>query len=52
VILELTEWKWTILDILEQPEPELAAVLALKSRGEEIRKQELRKKESEDVEKV
>jgi len=35
--LELTEFNWTINDILEQPEQELNAVFYLKNIGEKIR---------------
>ena len=36
-VLELTEFNWTINDILEQPEQELNAVFYLKNIGEKIR---------------
>lgn len=39
MVLELTEFKWTIIDVLEQPEEELNAVMHLKATGEKIRKQ-------------
>jgi len=39
MVLELTEWRWTILDVLGQPEQELDAVISLKAVGEKIRKQ-------------
>jgi hypothetical protein len=37
IILEMTEWQWTINDVLEQPEAELTAVFYLKAMGERIR---------------
>jgi hypothetical protein len=38
-ILEMTEFRWTILDVMEQPEQELEAVFALKALGEKVRAQ-------------
>jgi len=39
MVLEFTEFRWTINDVLAQPEPELNAVMYLKSIGEKIRTQ-------------
>ena len=36
-ILELTEFHWTINDILKQPEQEINAVFYLKNLGEKMR---------------
>ena len=47
MILELTEFRWTINDILEQPEQELEAVMKLKSIGERMRQQARANKESD-----
>lgn len=47
MILEMVEWRWTINDILDQPEQELDAVMAMKSIGEKMRIQ-LRNRERED----
>jgi hypothetical protein len=33
----MTEWQWTINDVLEQPEPLLWAVMELKKQGEKYR---------------
>ena len=41
MILELVEFKWTILDVMAQPEPELDAVTQLKLAGERIRSRSL-----------
>jgi hypothetical protein len=48
MILEMTEWRWTINDILAQPEPELWAVMSLKSVGEKYRTQALKRKRNPD----
>jgi len=37
MVLEMTEFRWTILDVLAQPEQELDAVMNLKATGEKIR---------------
>jgi hypothetical protein len=42
--LELTEWQWTINDVLEQPEPLLWAVFELKKMGEKYKIQALNRK--------
>ncbi len=34
MVLEMTEFKWTIEDVLQQPEQELDAVMYLKAMGE------------------
>ncbi len=39
MILEMTEFAWTINEVLEQPEQELDAVFALKAIGEKMRSQ-------------
>ena len=39
MVLELTEFKWTINDVLEQPEQELDAVMYMKIIGEKMRRQ-------------
>lgn len=49
MILEMTEFRWTISDILEQPEAELEAVMHLKATGEKIRAQ-THKQDDESVE--
>ena len=49
MVLELTEFRWTILDILAQPEQELDAVMHLKAVGEKMRSQS-RKKHDESME--
>ena len=36
VILEAVEWRWTLSDILAQPEGLLADVISLKALGEQI----------------
>lgn len=38
-ILEAVEWKWTPIQILEQPAELLDAVLSLKTNGEKVRRQ-------------
>jgi hypothetical protein len=38
-ILELTEWRWTILDVLRQPEELLDVVFYMKNIGEKFRTQ-------------
>ena len=50
-ILEMTEFRWTINDVLEQPEQELDAVFALKVIGEKIRQQS-RKVNDDSVERI
>ena len=53
MVLELTEWRWTINDVLEQPEQELDAVIGMKALGEKMRKQARdRKSSTSDVEKI
>lgn len=39
MVLEFTEFRWTILDVLNQPEQELDAVMHLKAVGEKMRTQ-------------
>jgi len=46
----MTEWKWTILDVLEQPEQELAAVMALKYVGNQMHKQSGKQNQSDGME--
>jgi hypothetical protein len=48
-ILELTEFRWTINDILEQPEQEMNVVFYLKNLGEKIRIQSRNQKKSSGV---
>jgi hypothetical protein len=43
-VLETCEWKWDINTILEQPEPLLNAVVALKANGMRIKQQRENKK--------
>jgi hypothetical protein len=50
-VLEMTEFRWTIRDVLEQPEAELEAVFAMKAIGERIKLQS-RRAQSKDVEKI
>lgn len=38
-ILEMVEWKWTITEILDQPDAILNAVVSLKSTGLKMRAQ-------------
>ena len=51
LILELTEFQWTINDVLEQPDPELSAVFMLKAIGEKVRVHD-RNAKNPDVEKI
>jgi hypothetical protein len=46
--LELTEWQWTINDVLEQPEPLLWAVMELKKMGDKYRIQAINRKQNPD----
>jgi hypothetical protein len=39
MVLEMTNFQWTIVDVLEQPEQELRAVMHLKATGEKMRAQ-------------
>lgn len=39
MVLEMTNFQWTIEDVLEQPEQELRAVMHLKATGEKMRTQ-------------
>ena len=39
MVLEMTEFRWTIVDVLNQPEQELQAVMYLKTIGEKMRTQ-------------
>lgn len=48
MVLEMTEFKWTILDVLEQPEQELRAVMHLKATGEKMRTQAMNQKRAQD----
>jgi len=48
--LELTEFRWTINDILEQPEQELDIVFALKGLGEKMRAQSRKNQNKEQGE--
>jgi hypothetical protein len=52
MILEMTEFRWTILDVLRQPEQELDAVMYLKAMGEKIRIQARKSSISENTESV
>ncbi len=52
MVLEMTEFKWTIEDVLQQPEQELDAVMYLKAMGEKMRIQARKQEGSSDVEKV
>lgn len=51
MILEMTEFRWTIQDILEQPESELEAVMHLKAIGEKLRSQS-QKQQDESTETI
>jgi hypothetical protein len=42
-VLELVEFRWTIKDVLEQPEPELWAVMELKKMGNKYYRQALKR---------
>ena len=50
MVLEFTEFRWTILDVLAQPEQELDAIMYLKSIGEKMR-QHARIQQDDTVEK-
>lgn len=43
-VLEMTEWAWTINDVLDQPEQELNAVMYMKALGEKMRRQKNNRK--------
>ena len=47
LVLELVEFRWTILDVLAQPEPELNAIIQLKTLGERIRSRSRNTQEDE-----
>jgi hypothetical protein len=48
----LTEFRWTINDILEQPLPELWAVMELKKMGEKYRIQARNKNKGQGAEQI
>jgi hypothetical protein len=47
IILEMTDFQWTIRDVLAQPDAELQAVFALKGIGQKVRAHDARANDPE-----
>lgn len=46
--LESIDWRWDLKTVLDQPAELMSAIMALKSIGEEIRRQDEEKKKAPD----